>query len=86
MKGTMDILRKGINKGIALEKLAEYYQVSSDEVIAVGDNNNDIDMIKYAGMGVAMGNAENKVKDVAQYITATNTDGGIVRVIQEYIL
>jgi hypothetical protein len=86
MKGTMDILRKGINKGIALEKLADYYHVSLDEVIAVGDNHNDIDMIKYAGMGIAMGNAENEVKDVAQYITSTNTDGGIVKVIGEYIL
>jgi len=52
---------------------------------AIGDNFNDIDMIKYAGLGVAMGNAPLEVKQAADVITSTNDNDGIVQVIEKYL-
>jgi hydroxymethylpyrimidine pyrophosphatase-like HAD family hydrolase len=55
-------------------------------VIACGDGFNDISMVEYAAIGVAMGNAQQAVKDVADYITATNDEDGLVEVIEKFIL
>ena len=60
--------------------------VSKDEIIAVGDAENDLDMIEYAGLGVAMGNASESVKKIANYITADNNNDGIAEVIEKFIL
>ena len=55
-------------------------------MIACGDGFNDISMIKYAGTGVAMANAQAEVKDVADFITASNDEDGVARVIEEFIM
>ena len=55
-------------------------------MIAVGDQINDLPMIEYAGLGVAMGNAVDDVKKAAKYITATNNDDGVAKVIKKFIL
>lgn len=72
------------SKAVAMEKLGEYYSISKEEMIAVGDQTNDLPMIEYAGMGVAMGNAVEAVKAVADYITATNSEDGVAQVILKY--
>lgn len=75
-----------INKGIMLEKVAKYYGIKREEVIAMGDGENDIPMIEYAGLGIAMGNAVQSVKDAADFITTTNVEGGVAHAIEKFIL
>ncbi|GAA0179414.1 Cof-type HAD-IIB family hydrolase [Clostridium sediminicola] len=81
-----EINAKGVSKGNAVKKLAEIYGLDSSEVICIGDSNNDMSMIEYAGLGVAMRNAEDEVKDIADYITETNNNCGVAKVIREFIL
>ena len=57
-----------------------------DEVIAMGDSLNDIEMIKAAGCGVAMGNAQNEVKKAADWITDTNEEDGVAKAIRYWVL
>ena len=72
-----DIVAKGIDKSIGMEKIGEYFGFKTDEMLAIGDGGNDISMIKYAGTGVAMGNASEEVKIVADYITTSVDDDGV---------
>jgi len=81
-----EVMSSGVSKGRAAEILAKYYDFSPSEVICIGDNENDLSMIKYAGLGVAMGNAIPIVKSQADYITATNNDDGVAEVIEKFVL
>lgn len=83
-KGLLEIMPKSVNKGNGLEELARYYGLDRSRVMAIGDEVNDIEMIERAGIGVAMGNAISKVKEVADIITATNEEDGVARIIKEY--
>ncbi|MCY6483221.1 Cof-type HAD-IIB family hydrolase [Clostridium aestuarii] len=83
---TLEILNKGINKGTGVEVIAHKLGIHSEEVICIGDSENDIDMIKYAGLGVAMGNASLDVKKAADYVTFTNEENGLAHVINKFIL
>ena len=69
-----------------MEKLGEYYGITREEMIAIGDQTNDLPMIEYAGVGVAMGNAVEKVKEVADYITASNTLDGVAQVLEKFAI
>lgn len=73
-------------KGQALHRFSERYGVCREQVVAIGDSYNDLDMIEYAGLGVAMANARAEVRDVADLITKTNLEDGVAAVIEEYIL
>ncbi|MDF2672511.1 MAG: haloacid dehalogenase-like hydrolase [Clostridiales bacterium] len=75
-----------VNKGLILHKVANYYGIKREEVIAIGDGENDIYMIEYAGLGVAMGNAMDSVKNAADIITKSNAEDGVAHVIERYIL
>ena len=68
------------------EENLERLGLEREDVIACGDGLNDLSMIKYAGLGVAMGNAQQAVKDAADIVTLTNDEDGIVPVIEKYIL
>lgn len=57
-----------------------------EDVVCCGDGYNDISMIKYAGVGVAMGNAQPEVKEAADYVTLGNDEDGLVEVIHKFIL
>jgi len=81
----LEIMNKDVSKSSAIKQLAEKYGVKQSEIIAIGDNFNDIDMIKYAGLGVAMGNAPQEVKQSADATTGTNDNDGIVQVIKKYL-
>lgn len=82
----LEIINKDSNKGIGLSHLAKEIGVKREEVIAVGDAGNDLAMVEYAGLGVAMGNASEEVKNIANYITASNEEDGVAEVIEKFIL
>ena len=75
--GTAIIVNNNATKERALIKASEYFGVSISNIIAFGDDINDVNMLKMSGIGVAMGNAIGKVKEVADYITETNDNEGI---------
>jgi hypothetical protein len=77
-----DVMRAGVNKGSALEHLCEILGVEREAVMAFGDNENDLEMLEYAGMGVAMGNSEAFVRDVADHVTASNDEEGVLRALE----
>ena len=81
----IDILAYGVSKAHGLEILSEHLGISRENIIAAGDNYNDIEMLEYAGLGVAMGNAPDIVKDKADMITDSNDNDGLVKVIDKYI-
>lgn len=85
-KYNIEITRKGVSKGKAVEMLASLYDVKREEIIAIGDSANDLSMIEYAGLGIAMGNASDIVKQKADYITDSNDNEGVSNAINKFIL
>ncbi len=81
----VELLPKYIDKGIAVDKLAKHLDVSKDRVICVGDSYNDLPMLRYAGLGVAMGNASQEIREQADYVTGTNDEDGIVTLIEKFM-
>lgn len=86
LKDNLEVMNKGINKGNAIRILCKLYGIDKDDVIAIGDNENDISMIEYAGMGIAMGNASESLKERADYITGDYLDDGVAQAIEKFIL
>jgi Cof subfamily protein (haloacid dehalogenase superfamily) len=84
--GTAMILNKNATKEHALKKASEYFKIPLSKIIAFGDDINDMEMLKTAGIGVAMVNAIDKVKNIADYITETNDNEGIAVWINKYLL
>lgn len=82
----LEFVSYGISKANAMEALGKYYNISNDEMIAVGDGCNDLQMIQYAALGVAMANAEQEVIDNANYVTTSNNEDGVAKVIDKFIL
>lgn len=82
----LEFLNKQSNKGEGVRMLAQYLGIKQEEVICIGDAGNDVHMIKYAGLGVAMGNAFEEVKEIADFITKTNEEDGVAHVINKFIL
>lgn len=82
----LEIMNKLSNKGTGVAALAEHLGITASQVIAVGDAGNDRHMIEYAGLGVAMGNATDEIKGLAQHITTRNDDEGVAKVIEQFIL
>ena len=74
-----------MNKGDSLERLLEVMGEEREHVICCGDGFNDISMLRCAGVGVAMGNAQAAVKEAADYVTAGNDEDGLVPVIEKYM-
>ncbi|MCP3027300.1 Cof-type HAD-IIB family hydrolase [Halobacillus sp. A5] len=75
----------GVNKAAALLKVSERLNFNLDNVMAVGDSLNDLAMIKEAGIGVAMGNAQEDVKKAAAWVTDTNNDNGVAKAIRSVL-
>ena len=82
----LEILPKGIDKAQSLERLLEVLGLTREQMIACGDGYNDLTMIKYAGLGVAMENAVLPVRNAADYITASNNDDGVGLVVEKFML
>lgn len=81
----IEIMPKNVDKATSLDRMLQTVGMTREDAICCGDGFNDISMIQYAGVGVAMGNAQPAVKEVADYITATNDEDGLVQVIEEFI-
>ena len=75
----------GIEKSQSIDKLIKTIGIKQEEVIAVGDGYNDMGMIQYAGLGVAMANAEDEVKAAANYVTLSNEEDGVAVVVEKFI-
>ncbi|TGE33901.1 Cof-type HAD-IIB family hydrolase [Desulfosporosinus sp. Sb-LF] len=75
-----------VNKGVALAALAQLFGIHQEDVMAIGDSFNDLEMIKYAGIGVAMGNARTEIKDLANIVTSTNEEDGVAEAIERFVL
>ena len=80
----LELLPLGIDKAKCLEKLLERMQIDRKNVIACGDGFNDLSMIEFAGLGVAMANAQQVVKNAADYITLSNEEDGVAAVVEKF--
>ncbi len=78
----IEIVRAGLNKAVGLKRLAEHFNVPQERIIAFGDEDNDLEMIEYAGTGVAMGNAIDQLKNIANETTITNEEDGVARFLE----
>lgn len=81
-----EAMPKGVSKGTTLLELADLLGIAKEDTIAFGDQENDRDMISKAGVGVAMGNAVDSVKAVADYVTLTNNEDGIADYLEKFVL
>ena len=82
----MEITPKAIDKAYGMSKLASYLGISRMNIMACGDGYNDLPMMNYAGVSVAMGNACEEVKEAARFITATNDEDGVALAVETYVL
>ena len=81
----IEIFPSSSHKGRTIELLANYFNISKNEIMAFGDYYNDIEMLNEAGVSIAMGNAKKEVKEVAKYTTDTNDNNGIAKAINKFI-
>ncbi|MEK4244798.1 Cof-type HAD-IIB family hydrolase [Psychrobacillus sp. FSL K6-2684] len=79
----IEIVRHGLNKAVGLDHVSKYLNIPKDRIIAFGDEDNDLEMIEYAGVGVAMGNAISPLQNIANEITSTNNEDGIAEFLKE---
>lgn len=77
---------KGVNKATGLETVCRKLNITMDDILAIGDSLNDLAMIRAAGCGIAMGNAQKRVKDEADWVTGTNAEDGVAQAIQHWVL
>lgn len=80
-----EIMQKNVSKGNAAKILSEKLNIKPEEVVCIGDNENDLSMIKFAGLGVAMGNGSDIVKKCADYVTDTNINDGVAKAIEKFV-
>jgi len=82
----LEITDCSVNKGVALAALAKRFGIAQQDVMAIGDSFNDLEMIQYAGVGVAMGNARSEIKEQADFVTFSNEEDGVAEAIERYVL
>ncbi|SDO47942.1 Cof-type HAD-IIB family hydrolase [Alkalicoccus daliensis] len=82
----LEITHPEANKGSALLHLAKQMGIAQSETIGIGDNHNDFELVATAGLGVAMGNAVQELKDIAQYTTLSNNEEGVLHVLEKFVL
>lgn len=82
----LELNPKGVNKAVGLERVCRELNISLDNVLAAGDSLNDIKMIEACGIGVAMGNAQDPVKQAADFVTDTNINDGVAKAIEQFLI
>lgn len=82
----LEIVKKGIKKSEAIKVVMEKYHIKQEEVMAIGDGENDVEMLEFAGLGIAMENANEYVKSFANDVTTSNNHDGVANAIEKYIL
>lgn len=80
----VDVISNGVNKALGVDVMGRHFGFSPEEAIAIGDGANDIPMLLHSGTGIAMGNASDKVKAVADYVTGDVDDGGLADALRHY--
>ena len=81
----IEVTAKHVSKEQALYEIAQYYQVPLEQVMTIGDNFNDLPMLRLAGLGVAMGNAPEAVKTKAKAVTKSNNEHGVAEALEKYV-
>jgi Cof subfamily protein (haloacid dehalogenase superfamily) len=82
-----DVMKEGVSKAYALQKLSESLGIMRKEIVAIGDQLNDIDLIEYAGLGIAVANAEDALKEKADIVTnSTNNEDAVSEAIESFLL
>jgi len=82
----IEITKSGINKAVGIKRVADSLGIPRERIIAFGDEDNDLEMLQFAGKGVAMGNGINEVKEVADDITSTNEEDGVAQYLKKTLL
>jgi hypothetical protein len=83
---TVEVLPPNTSKGVALKTLTKELNIPTERVLAIGDGENDLEMLQYAGMGVAIGNAIELLKDTADEVVGTNDEDGVAEAIERFVL
>jgi hydroxymethylpyrimidine pyrophosphatase-like HAD family hydrolase len=81
----LDILNRECSKGHALRRWAEERRVSREQIMAIGDNYNDLEMLEFAGLAVVMGNASEEMKQNGWKVTASNAENGVAQAVEEIL-
>lgn len=81
----LELVPKGIDKAASLKILIDYMKIDQQTLMAAGDSYNDISMIKFAGLGIAMANAKPEVLSVADFVTLSNEEDGVAYVVEKFV-
>ena len=81
----LELMPYGVNKGTAIDALSRYFKIPTTQIMAIGDDYNDIDMLKRAGCSVAVANGVEDAKKAAKYLTDTNQNDGVAKAIQRFV-
>lgn len=79
----VEVIRQGLHKAVGLSQVSKWMDIPQERIIAFGDEDNDLEMIEYAGVGVAMGNGIDRLKSIANEVTTTNNDDGVAVMLRE---
>ncbi|MER2138940.1 MAG: Cof-type HAD-IIB family hydrolase [Succiniclasticum sp.] len=82
----LELMEPGVNKWNAVKAVAEVYGIKPEEIMCIGDSNNDLSMIENAGIGVAVANAKPAVRAAAKLVTVSNDEDGVAQVIEQVLL
>ena len=82
----VNVVDPAVSKGTALKKLAEHFSIGLDRVIAIGDGSNDLPLLEKAGLKIAMGNARDELKTIADYVTYDVDHSGVAAAIECFLL
>ena len=82
----LELMEPGVNKWNAVKAVAEFYGIKPEEIMCIGDSNNDLSMIENAGIGVAVANAKPAVRTAAKLVTVSNDEDGVAQVIEQVLL
>lgn len=82
----LEVLPKKVDKGFSMRLLGEMLGLDKEEIMGIGDQENDLSLVENAGLGIAMGNAIDQVKEAADYISYSNDENGVAHVIQKFVL
>jgi Cof subfamily protein (haloacid dehalogenase superfamily) len=86
-KHIVELSKKSLNKFSAITQIAEAYSISPDEILSIGDNENDIEMLSKSGIGIAMKNASPLTKRAANFVSKeTNNEDGVAQILENYVL
>ncbi len=82
---TFDVTADQVSKSAAIDRYAREKGIATSEIICFGDNYNDIDMLQYAGLGIAVANGVEPLKEAADYVTGSNNDDGVAKAIEKFV-